>query len=181
MIVVRSHCLPARSAPAAIGAANPVPSRRAERTPSAAGRLRDRSGVLRQRMEATRLLGLRVGRQSHRAQHKSRCSQSHRKFSHETLLLVGGERQGKGNKLTARRQRVALWPVPEPPAKALYGRADGSVHTGWIYATFDCRGRRRRRPRQHTLSVFDSAAHQQGRHRQQLGAHALIQPGPQPQ
>lgn len=53
----------------------------------AAGGLGDhRRGVLRQRVEAPGLLGLRVDAQRRRSQHESRCSQSDCELFHRILL-----------------------------------------------------------------------------------------------
>ncbi len=77
----------AASAPAAIGTANPVVPRPAPASPvwAAGGRRHDRAGVLRQHVEAPRLLGLRTRRNGQRSQQASHCSRGDCELFHHIL------------------------------------------------------------------------------------------------
>lgn len=77
----------AASAPAAIGTANPVVPRPAPASPvwAAGDRRHDRAGVLRQHVEAPRLLGLRTRRNGQRSQQASHCSRGDCELFHHIL------------------------------------------------------------------------------------------------
>jgi len=94
---LRFCALPAGSAPAPIGAADPMPSRRAPRPPEsvAGGFLDDRRHVVGERMDASgsRALGLRIGSPRHRAEHQQSRSEGDRKLTHQSppsLMINGG-------------------------------------------------------------------------------------------